>query len=33
MEFAKGMIYGAGFTTAALIILAIARVVFHLGVC
>lgn len=33
MQFANGLVFGAGFTTAAIIIIAISRAVFHLGIC
>lgn len=33
MAFVNGMIYGAGFTFAGVLMLAAMRVVFHLGVC
>ncbi len=33
MNFLNGMIYGAGFTFAGVLVLAAMKVVFHLGVC
>lgn len=33
MTFVNGMIQGAGFTFAAVLVLAAMRAVFHLGIC
>lgn len=33
MNFVNGMVYGAGFTLAGVLVLAACRVVLHLGVC
>lgn len=33
MQFVNGMIFGSGFTFAAILTIAAMKVVFHLGVC
>lgn len=33
MNFVNGMIYGAGFTLAAILMIAACKVVLHLGIC
>lgn len=33
MTFLNGMIYGAGFTFSAVLVVAAMRVIFHLGLC
>jgi len=33
MQFVNGMIFGAGFTFAGVLVLAAMKVVFHMGVC
>lgn len=33
MEFLNGLIYGAGFTTGAIIVVVVCRAVFHIGLC
>jgi len=33
MQFVNGMIFGAGFTFAAVLTIAAMKAIFHLGVC
>ncbi len=33
MQFVNGIIYGAGFTAGAILILAVIRAIFHVGLC
>ncbi len=33
MQAVNGMIFGAGFTFAGILVIAAMRVIFHLGVC
>ncbi len=33
MNFANGFVYGAGFTLAAVLVVAICKAAFHLGLC
>ncbi len=33
MNFVNGMVHGAGFTFAAILVIAACKVVFHLGIC
>lgn len=33
MQYANGLIFGAGFSTAAVIILAVVKALFHFSIC
>ncbi len=33
MTYVTGLVYGAGFVTGAIIILAVIKAVFHTGIC
>ena len=33
MQFVNGLVFGAGFTFAAVLVIAAMKVVFHIGLC
>lgn len=33
MNYVNGLVYGAGFTTGAIIVVAVVRALFHVGLC
>ncbi len=33
MNFVNGLIYGAGFTAGAIVIIAVIKAIFHVGIC
>lgn len=33
MQFANGLLFGSGFTTAAIVIIAVSKAVLHVGLC